>query len=74
MISEQTAAGAQQRAPGRSTLTETEAESETEAEAEQDAEQQAEAPQPETRPRSVFDLPFANDVGAEREVAPDGDD
>ena len=64
MISEQTGAAAQPQAPGRSSRTEDE---QTDAEHEADA-------QPETRPRSIFDLPFAHDADAERDVEPDGDD
>ncbi len=66
MISEQTGAAAQPQAPGRSSRAEDE-------QAETDAEHEADA-QPQTRPRSIFDLPFAQDP-AERAVEPDaGDD
>ncbi len=67
MISEQTGA-ARPGTPGRSTLAEHEA-------AESEAEQHAEAPMTDTRPRSIFDLPFANERAAaqDREQDHDGD-
>jgi hypothetical protein len=67
MISEQTGAAAQPQAPGRSSRAEDE-------QAETDAEGAQADVQPETRPRSIFDLPFAQDADAERDVEPDGDD
>jgi hypothetical protein len=67
MISEQTAAGAQARAPGKTALTDEELTDEEKAALEQSAAEVVVEGEVETAPRkrSVFDSPHADDVARE---------